>query len=516
MKSTNDAVIGFDLGTGTCLVSLLEADRRVTILPTLSGETMVPSVVYFETDGTVLVGGPAYNLLLANPERGVMNVKRCMGMCDSQNNPIPAILHPDTKQPLSAQEVACHLIRQMLQSIEADYQLKIAGVCATVPAYFSDPQKLATRQAFEMAGYTVLHLVHEPTAAAVAFGLDKKEDGTFLFVDSGQGTTDVTVLRAEKNDFRVLATKGNCELGGANIDELLVEYALKTFKEKTGKAIDPAKDLEVIYDLRDKLNRAKRDLSSVEKVTVTISANGKRLALPITRDQFNQMIHPLVQQMLKLTEETLSAAGLNWPAITEVVLVGGTTYIPYLREQLEVVAGKPPRTDINPLHAVVQGAALLARQTAGELPGITPKDTSGRLVPGFTATIVDVNSHPLGVLAYDRTKGTDQLFNMVMIPANTPLPARKEDRFELVDPRQTQARITIVQGPQDAAENECIKIGEIILDNLPPNPDTNRIVIHYAYNVDGILEVTATDTLSGLSTNGRIDHRAGLLNAPGT
>lgn len=526
MASKKEIVVGVDLGTGTCLLGLLEADHRVTILPTLGGETMIPSAVYFETDGSILVGGPAYNRVLANPHRGVLNVKRMMGQCDSQNQPIPAMIHPDTHQPLSPQEVASNLIRQMLQSVESENNVTVAGVVVTCPAYFLDSSRVATRQAVEMADYKVLHIINEPTAAAVAFGLEKKEKGTLLFVDGGHGTTDTTILiaektdttilMAEKNNLRVLATQGNCELGGANLDELMVEHALKAFKEKTGKAIDTAKDLEVIYDLRDKMSRAKRDLSTVEKVMVNVAAHGKHLALTITRDEFNRMIQPLVEQMLVLTKETLSAAGLDWAQIDEVVLVGGTTYIPYLREQIKLLSGKQPRTDMNPIEAVVKGASIIARDVATrKLPEISPTDTAGRKVPGITTKIIDVNAHGLGVLAYDKYGEGGVLRNSVIIAANTPLPAQKQQRFELTDPRQTQARITIVQGPPDALEADCVKIGEVLLENLPPDPNTDRIQITYAYNIDGILEVTATDILSGRTTNGRIEHRAGILVAPG-
>jgi len=375
--------------------------------------------------------------------------------------------------------------------------MRVSGACISVPAYFDTVAREATKRAGDLAGVKVLQIVNEPTAGGLAFGLDGAAPGVYAVYDLGGGTFDITVVEIQGGDFRVLATDGDRDLGGSDIDNLLLTCAVEAFRAQYGFEITAESDLVAYREILDKVEAAKKTLSQSETASFVISAQGQRLQMDLTRRQFNGLVALIVDRTREITCRALEAAKKNADDIKDVLLVGGSTRIPAVREMLASMFGKAPRTDAKPDEAVALGAAIFAAKTAGDA-GLAVVDTQGQKVLPPSVTVKDVTSHSLGCLAL--RNGIRR--NCVIIPANTPLPAELKDTFALVDDSQTGAEVIITTGPDNVDEKDCTKYGSLHLTGLPPRPAGQvSIEVKYGYTVEGMLTVTITDLISGKTSS---------------
>ncbi len=488
-------VLGLDLGTDYSVIAELKAGGEPRTLVNAEGSEFTDSVANCKDETSILIGSIAVNKARFEPEYTARRFKRQMGKVDSQGNPIPVLIHPDTGNAQTSVTLSSCVVRKLVQDAEDLTGKEVSGVVITVPAYFEEAARLATKRAGELAGVNVLQIADEPTAAAVAFGLDKGEDGTFVIYDIGGGTCDVSIVGIEGDSITVIATDGDRDLGGGDIDDLILAKVTEQFQVETGITISPEKDLVTWYDVRERCERAKKDLSSAETASIMVAAEGKRLVIDLTREDFDVLIAPIVGKTKAIVERAMSAAKLKWSQINDVILVGGSTRIPAIRKMLKDLSGKEPRIDIVPDHAVALGAAAIAAKVASD-GGMQIVDANGQKVLPPPLEVTGVNAHSLGVLAVNSRTG--HLRNVVLIEKNTPLPAEKEDTFQLEHENQSQAQITVVQGEHEADPEDCMMLGEMVIRDLPPGPvDAGRIQIKYTLSTEAILGVSATDTISG-------------------
>ena len=425
-------------------------------------DLLTPSVVNLRDEQQPVVGRAAVNQYAFAPEYTTSLFKRTMGKSDAQGQPIPAFAHPDSGKAYSPEELSGLVIGHLVKSVEASLGVKVIGVVISVPAYFENAARVATRRAGELAGVNVLQIINEPTAAGLAFGLDGAEPGTYAVYDLGGGTFDITILQIESGDFRVLATDGDRDLGGSDIDNLIVAKAVEAFKNEHGFEITPDVDLPAWREIIDKSENAKKTLSQSETASFVISAQGKQLILDLKRPDFDTMIAPNIDKTKAITQRALEAARLGVNDIKDVILVGGSTRIPAVRDMLTNLFGKPPRTDTNPDEAVALGAAAFAARIGND-NGLAVVDTQGKKVLPPPVNITDVTSHNLGCLAL--VDGVER--NCVIIPVNTKLPAEQEDIFALIHENQTAAEIIITSGPDRADRADCTIHGKLSLTGIP-------------------------------------------------
>lgn len=490
-------VLGIDLGTTFSVVSTYGSDSNCKIVPNADGDPLTPSVVNLRDEKKPVVGRAAVNQAAFVPEYTASLFKRVMGKNDGQGQPIPAFVHPDSGKAYPPEGLSSVLIRYLVESAESALGVEVIGVVISVPAYFDDAARVATHRAGELAGVNVLRIINEPTAAGLAFGLGGDEEGVFAIFDLGGGTFDITILQIHGDDYDVLATDGDRDCGGSDIDNLIVERAVEAFKAEHGIEITPESDLVTWREILEKSENAKKTLSQSETASFVISAEGKRLIFDLSRPDFDAAIAAIVDKTKTITERTLEAAKLTVKDIKDAVLVGGSTRIPAIREMLTTLFGKEPRTDANPDEAVAMGAAIFAARIAGD-SDLAVVDSEGKKVLPPPVKVTDVTSHPLGCLAL--FNGVER--NNVMIPANTPLPAEKTDIFALPRADQTEARVVITRGADQADPADCTTYGEAVLAGLPPrSPDLQSIEVTYGFTVEGTLTVTITDTISGKTTS---------------
>ena len=403
--------------------------------------------------------------------------------------------------------LAAFVLAFIVKGVEAALGRKVDGAVISVPAYFDAPAREATRRAGEQAGLRVLAIINEPTAAALTFGLDKGVTGKSLVYDLGGGTFDCTILDIQNGEFNVLATDGDRDLGGSDIDNLLMNQVVAAMKRQHGVEISPEKDLVCWHETLMKCEVAKKVLSQAGSASFMVSAEGKRLIFEISRADFDALIAPIVDKTRTIVDRALAAAGLQAADINDVVLVGGSSRIPLVREMLANRFGRPARTDINPDEAIARGAAIFAACKAGDA-GLAVVDSAGRKVLPPPIEVHDVTAHPLGCLAL--VNGVDK--NCVIIPANKRLPATMKDTFGLPDPHQTGVKVTITSGPQHALPEACTRYGAMMLREIPPRTvDRQDIEVLYGFTADGTLDITVTDTLSGKSTREIIRGLNGLV-----
>jgi molecular chaperone DnaK len=496
-KAKSDVVVGIDLGTTFSVAAIYEADGAIKVISNLDGELVTPSVVNVSDEKNPTCGRAAVHKWAYEPELTASLFKRTMGKCDTQGKPIPAFVHPVSGKAYAPEELSSMLLRYLVKSVEAALGVKVIGIVISVPAYFDAIARAATRRAGELAGLKVLRIVNEPTAAALAFGLESGEAGTFMVYDLGGGTFDSTILEIRDRKFRVIATDGDRDLGGSDIDNLIAAKAAEAFKAQHGVEISPTTDLINWHDVLEKSENAKKTLSQADSASFMISAQGQRLIFDLTRAQFEAEIAPLIDTTRTITERNLAAAKLTPRDIKDVILVGGSSRIPAVRAMIANLFGKPARTDINPDEAVARGAGILAARIAGDT-GLAVVDSEGKKVLPPPMKVTDVTSHPLGCLAL--VKEVER--NCVIIPANTPLPAEKEDVFTLSHENQTEVKVTITSGAHHADPVDCKVYGEIILTGLPIRPaHADSIQVKYGFTVEGTLTITITDLISGKTTS---------------
>ncbi len=499
-------IIGIDLGTTNSVVAVMEGTTPVVIANSEGGRT-TPSIVAFTKSGERLVGQAAKRQSVTNPKNTIYSIKRFMGRRINEVSEEISMV-PFTVQPsqdgnsvrididgrlYSPPEISAMILQKMKQTAEDYLGQKVTEAVITVPAYFNDAQRQATKDAGEIAGLTVRRIINEPTAAALAYGLDKKgKNLTVAVYDLGGGTFDISILEIGEGVFEVKSTNGDTHLGGDNFDQRLIDYLADEFKRTEG--IDLRKDPMALQRLREAAEKAKIELSQMLQTDVnlpfiTATADGpKHLNINITRAKFESLCADLFEKTLGPVEKALSDAKLNPSQIDEVILVGGSTRIPKIQELVKNYFGKEPSKGVNPDEVVAVGAAIQGGVLAGDVTDVL---------------LLDVTPLTLGI----ETLGGVMT---PMIPANTTIPTKKSEIFSTATDSQTSVEIHVLQGERPmAADNRSL--GRFHLDGIPPAPrGVPQIEVTFDIDANGILGVTAKDKATGKEQNIRIEASSGL------
>jgi len=475
-------VIGIDLGTTNSVVAYMEGGQPA-IINNAEGSRLTPSVVAFTKEGERLIGQLAKRQAITNPERTIQSIKRHMGTDHK------VTIDDKTFTP---QEISAMILQKLKQDAENYLGEKITKAVITVPAYFSDSQRQATKDAGTIAGLEVLRIINEPTAAALAYGLDKEDDQTILVFDLGGGTFDVSILELGDGVFEVKATSGNNRLGGDDFDQRIVDYVADEFKKEHG--IDLRKDRMALQRLREAAEKAKIELSSMASTNInlpfiTADASGpKHLDMTLTRAKFEELTRDLVEATMGPTRRALSDAGLEPHEIDKVILVGGSTRIPAVQEAIKNLTGKEPHKGVNPDEVVAMGAAIQAGVLAGEVHDVV---------------LLDVTPLSLGI----ETLGG--VFTK-LIERNTTIPTSKSQIFTTAADGQTAVDIHVLQGERPMAADN-ITLGRFQLTGIPPAPrGLPQIQVTFDIDANGIVNVSAKDLGTGKEQKITITSSTGL------
>jgi molecular chaperone DnaK len=485
-------VVGIDLGTTNSVVAVLEAGEPV-VITTAEGGRLVPSVVAFAKNGERLVGQTAKRQAAVNPENTVFSIKRFMGRAygDVSSEHVPyqvvagtngdaRVTITQTGQTYTPQEISAMILQKLKKDAEAYLGEPVTQAVITVPAYFNDAQRQATKDAGKIAGLEVLRIINEPTASALAYGLDKKSDETILVFDLGGGTFDISLLEVGDGVVEVKATSGDTHLGGDDWDGVLVDYVAEEFKKEHG--IDLRADRQALQRLKEAAEKAKIELSSMLETEVslpfiTADANGpKHLQVKITRTKFEQLSTALVQRLRGPFEQALRDSKLSPRDIDEVVLVGGATRMPMVQQLVrDLTGGKEPNKSVNPDEVVAIGAAIQAGVMGGEVKDVL---------------LLDVTPLSLGLETLGSVMTT-------LVPRNTTIPYKKSEVFSTADDNQTAVDIHVLQGERPMAADN-MTLGRFRLEGIPPAPrGLPQIEVTFDIDANGILHVTAKDKATG-------------------
>jgi molecular chaperone DnaK len=497
-------VVGIDLGTTNSCVAVLEGGEPIVISNAEGGRT-TPSVVAFGKDGERLVGQVAKRQAVTNPENTIFSIKRFMGRKFSEINeeakmvPYKVVsaangdVRVDVRGKLSSPpEISAMILQKLRQSAEDYLGEKVGKAVITVPAYFNDSQRQATKDAGKIAGLEVLRIVNEPTAAALAYGLDKKKDETIAVYDFGGGTFDISVLEVGEGVVEVKATNGDTHLGGDNLDQRVIDWIVAEFKKDQG--IDLSKDKMALQRLKEAAEKAKQELSTTMETEinlpfVTADASGpKHLALKLSRAKLEQLVDDLLQKSMGPVRQCLQDAGVEPKDVDEVVLVGGMTRMPKIQQIVKDFFGKEPHKGVNPDEVVAVGAAIQAGILAGDVKDVL---------------LLDVTPLSLGV----ETLGGVMTR---LIDRNTTIPTKKTETFSTAADSQPSVEIHVLQGEREMARDNRT-LGKFHLTGIPPAPrGVPQVEVTFDIDANGILNVSAQDKATGKSQNITITASSGL------
>ncbi|MDG0793199.1 molecular chaperone DnaK [Cohnella ginsengisoli] len=475
-------VIGIDLGTTNSCVAVMEGGEAV-VIPNPEGNRTTPSVVGFKKDGERIVGDTAKRQAITNPDRTVISIKRHMGTN-----------HKETidGKDYSPQEISAIILQKLKADAEAYLGQTVSQAVITVPAYFNDSQRQATKDAGAIAGLEVLRIVNEPTAAALAYGLEKAEDQTILVFDLGGGTFDVSILELGSGFFEVKATSGDNHLGGDDFDQAVMEWLSAEFKKEQG--IDLLKDKSAVQRLKDAAEKAKKELSGVLQTTISlpfitvVDGVPQHLEMNLTRAKFDEITSSLVERTMGPTRQAMSDAGLSASQIDKIVLVGGSTRIPAVQEAIKRLTGKEPHKGVNPDEVVALGAAVQAGVLTGDVKDVV---------------LLDVTPLSLGI----ETAGG---VLTKMIDRNTTIPTSKSQVFSTFADNQTQVEIHVLQGERAMAKDNKT-LGRFNLTDIPLAPrGVPQIEVTFDIDANGIVNVSALDKGTGKSQKITITSSGGL------
>ncbi|PJF48919.1 MAG: molecular chaperone DnaK [Chloroflexi bacterium] len=487
-------IVGIDLGTTNSVVAVLEGGSP-TVIPTAEGGNLVPSVVAFKKDGERLVGQAAKRQAVVNPENTIFSIKRFIGRrfdeVEGERRRVPyqvvqgpkgdaQVKIPNTNKTYTPQEISAMVLAKLKADAEAYLGEPVTKAVITVPAYFNDSQRQATKDAGQIAGLEVLRIINEPTAAALAYGLDKKKDETILVFDLGGGTFDVSILEVGDGVVEVKATSGDTHLGGDDWDAVIMDWMISEFKKEQG--IDLRNDRQALQRLKEAAEKAKIELSSMMETEINLpyitadQTGPKHLLMKLTRAKFEQLSEGLVKRLRGPVEQALKDANLKVSDIDEVVLVGGATRMPMVQALVkEMTGGKEPNKSVNPDEVVAVGAAVQAGVLAGEVKDVL---------------LLDVTPLSLGV----ETLGGVMT---VLIPRNTTIPVRKSEIFSTAEDNQSAVDIRVFQGERPMAADNML-LGQFRLEGIPPAPrGMPQIEVTFDIDANGILNVSAKDKATG-------------------